>query len=194
MTMATNDSFPLMIGLAGDPGSGKDTAGAYLVDIYRYKRIAFGDGVREEVAAMIAWANDNAFPQSPWKPDDVYAKPTDPRMRILLQWWGTEFRREQDPDYWVKKAIAKMRAGEGYVFTDVRFPNEAETVRRDGGVVWKIVGRGKPEGLEGHISNNLDWLRPDAIIDNSGRLDDLFYHIDEALATASLASRELCAQ
>jgi dephospho-CoA kinase len=49
-------------------------------------------------------------------------------MRDVLQLWGTEIRRAQDPDYWVKKtlraAIAAASQGESIYITDVRFPNE----------------------------------------------------------------------
>jgi hypothetical protein len=52
----------------------------------------------------------------------------------LLQWWGTEFRRAQDPDYWVKQTFASIPANlDIALITDVRFPNEAQAVeQRDG--------------------------------------------------------------
>ena len=37
---------------------------------------------------------------------DPWSKPTTQEMRNLLQLWGTEFRREQNPDYWVEKVAA----------------------------------------------------------------------------------------
>lgn len=48
-------------------------------------------------------------------------------LRLLLQGWGTEFRREQDPNYWVKKAMAQVNKDNPQVaiFTDMRFENEA---------------------------------------------------------------------
>lgn len=48
-------------------------------------------------------------------------------LRLLLQGWGTEFRREQDPNYWVKKAMAQVEKDNPQVaiFTDMRFENEA---------------------------------------------------------------------
>lgn len=52
----------------------------------------------------------------------------------LLQWWGSEFRRTQDPDYWVRKLFASIPNNLDVVMiTDVRFPNEAEAItQRDG--------------------------------------------------------------
>jgi adenylate kinase family enzyme len=34
-------------------GSGKGTVAVYLVDIYKYTRVAFGDGIRTEVSDVI---------------------------------------------------------------------------------------------------------------------------------------------
>jgi len=52
----------------------------------------------------------------------------------LLQWWGTEFRRAQDTDYWTKKLFASIPSNVDIALvTDVRFPNEADGVRIRGG-------------------------------------------------------------
>jgi transposase-like protein len=51
------------------------------------------------------------------------------KQRHLLQWWGTEYRRAQDPDYWVKKLVARVQADQPRfaLIADVRFPiNELE--------------------------------------------------------------------
>lgn len=52
----------------------------------------------------------------------------------LLQWWGTEFRRAQDPDYWTKKLFASIPANlDIAIVTDVRFPNEVDGIKQRGG-------------------------------------------------------------
>jgi len=52
----------------------------------------------------------------------------------LLQWWGTEYRRAQDPDYWVKKTMSSIPVNlDIAMITDVRFPNEVEAVKQRGG-------------------------------------------------------------
>src|ERR1700676_2528126 len=45
----------------------------------------------------------------------------------LLQWWGSELRRTQDVNYWVKKMFADLEKDKVDIalVTDVRFPNEA---------------------------------------------------------------------
>jgi hypothetical protein len=56
-----------------------------------------------------------------------------PEMRLLLQEWGTDVRRAQDPDYWVKQSMLQvlehLAADHAVYVTDARFPNEVERAR-----------------------------------------------------------------
>lgn len=58
----------------------------------------------------------------------------------LLQWWGTEYRRKQDSNYWVRKCMEKIGNDAHHiaVITDVRFINEAEAVRQAGGYTVRV--------------------------------------------------------
>ncbi len=52
----------------------------------------------------------------------------------LLQWWGTDYRRSQDPYYWIDKRREKVLVFEGVVVTsDIRFTNEAVDTLELGG-------------------------------------------------------------
>jgi len=68
------------------------------------------------------------------------ARTRTPEMRFALQYWGTEIRRAQDEDYWVKRALppALRAMAEGYSVygTDARFLNEVLGGR---GVGFKLV-------------------------------------------------------
>lgn len=82
--------------------------------------------------------------------------------RWVLQMWGTEFRRTQDPEYWVKRADAFVEAflqnpyvGNfgGLVNTSVRYPNELEMICRRNGSVWHVHRRDLPPmANSGHTS------------------------------------------
>lgn len=63
-------------------------------------------------------------------PDSAFDKPTSPRMRRILQLWGTEFRQAvYGQDYWVLRVRSLMTDPLGrYVITDVRFIHELEFV------------------------------------------------------------------
>lgn len=62
-------------------------------------------------------------------------------VRRLLQVWGTEYRRWQDEDYWVKALrawLACREPGENVVVDDVRFRNEAELIHERGGLLVRL--------------------------------------------------------
>lgn len=131
-----------ILGLAGQQGAGKDYTYSALKELYgikrRVMRAALADGVRREVTVEVL----SAFPNieiGDTSGAGVWAKPYTPGQRALLQWWGTEYRRTQDPDYWVKYCMAYIaeRAMDGdlWVVTDVRFENEAEAIHLEGGKV-----------------------------------------------------------
>jgi hypothetical protein len=99
--------------------------------------------------------------------------------RQILQWWG-DYRRAQDPDYFVKRARQELvdwdwATPDGtYVLTDCRFPNEAAMVRQLGGHIWQVVRSGHEPPRTGHASETTgDEFAPDVVILNAGTLDDL---------------------
>lgn len=172
-----------LIGLCGYAGAGKDATAA-LLRMVGYRRVAFADQVREEVGYAI---DRSRYPKG--TPEilrnlldgivdtrEVDAKPTSSRMRKILQLWGSEFRRAQDPEYWTKVAHRKIQdillRGEGVVVSDVRFENEVALVEALGGVIWKVVRPGLTS--DGHQSEEgVDRIIPSLTLENSGTLLDL---------------------
>lgn len=63
-------------------------------------------------------------------------------VRHFLQYWGTEVRRGQDENYWVKKFVEIVREltsqGINVVSDDMRFENEADALRGIGGCAVRI--------------------------------------------------------
>lgn len=60
-------------------------------------------------------------------------------IRRALQYLGTDVRRKSDNDYWVKRFHEQVNDFDGYVFvTDVRFPNEADSIVDHGGKVLRL--------------------------------------------------------
>lgn len=131
-----------VIGLAGKAGAGKDYTYSHILSGYEgVVRVAFADGVRREIEEALLGDDEagvvglNAL----WK------KPTSEEVRALLQWWGTDFRRAQDPDYWVKKGVKRLKdlgslpSTRLAVVTDVRFENEAQAIRDLGGIVVEVI-------------------------------------------------------
>ena len=104
-----------------------------------------------------------------WFPDVLVFTP-----RALMQWWGTEFRRAQDENYWVTQTLAVASKEPGlWVISDCRFPNEAAAIRAAGGVLVRI------DRPDGPIPSNPDhpsetglddWPSWDIMISNSDTL------------------------
>lgn len=180
---------PQIVGLAGKAGAGKDTVAA-LLRMRGYERRALADPIREEVSDAAAkreapeGMNDRLavlFRMGALCPKGIYGKPTPSHVRRILQWWGTEYRRAQDPYYWIQR-VAETIYPDGYFsISDIRFANEAQFIRKMGGQVWLVKGRG---GIDSdHISEKMDFEH-DEEINNAGSIYELAESVSAALKRA----------
>lgn len=123
----------LVLGLAGQAGSGKSTVAEYLVKAYGFTRFGFATALYNEVAAAYGQPDDSALRNREHKEMPAEALSLDmcsndefksvarevlkgayPHAddvdtiplspRWVLQHWGTDFRRAQDENYWVDQA------------------------------------------------------------------------------------------
>ena len=125
-------------GLTGFAGVGKDTVADLLVTHCGFRKLAFADELRGEVAQ--AFQIDLVYlthPSTKNKPmgalamrnapiefrNAVLAAFVDARMvnqldiawfdaprspRQIMQWWGTEYRRAKEPRYWTRKLLERV--------------------------------------------------------------------------------------
>lgn len=96
------------------------------------------DGPYDEHAAMrllCAWAGVPYDPNAVRSPDYPYGK-----QRALTQWWGTEYRRAQDENYWIKQIKERIErdAPEVALISDLRFHNEYEFIQINGGYCIRV--------------------------------------------------------
>ena len=126
------------IGLIGLAGSGKDTAAKALMKL-GCRRLAFADELKS-LAFYFGWDGEK-----------------DEDGRALLQELGMAARR-YNARFWIQylnKQILRERLQGPFVFTDVRFQNEADYVRSIGGIVVRIVRPGQiAENHESELHNN----------------------------------------
>jgi len=131
-----------IIGLVGHKQSGKDTvwsiiskfSASYLTTCPCF-RFSFADGLKHEVAAQLDTTVE-------W----IESHKSNPLVRHALQWYGTEFRRTENNNYWIEqlaKYITTFNNSTGHtciilVVTDVRFPNEAAYIKQQGGLLFRI--------------------------------------------------------
>jgi hypothetical protein len=170
----------LIIGLGHQAQHGKDTFAQTIYDAYRgvldIRLASFADPLRAEVtqAAYDIW-EEIAYPKGLFNPQEAlrmlcyrHGVPFDPeapvdqdypwgKQRKLYQWWGTEFRRAQDPDYWVNQAEdhilqAEADGADTIIFRDMRFHNEFDLIGRLGGSRVKISRMGWESNVPQHIS------------------------------------------
>lgn len=110
--------------------------------------------------------------------------------RHLMQTLGTEWGRQcVCPDVWVqcwrRRVQRLMTSGFDVVCDDVRFPNEALTLRALGGELWRVRRPGTARGTTHASEGSLDDLVFDRQLDNSGRLTDLHVAVRQALTVST---------
>ncbi len=169
------------IGIIGRARVGKDTAGKWLVDNRGYRRVAFADALKE--AALKADPIVDVTEHG--RIDDLFmvvddfgweeAKDRYHEVRRFLQELGAAVRAI-DEDFWLRAAMKKVveanDAGVPCVITDVRYPNEAASLKRAG---FRLVFMERP-GVPrmGHASeNSLTPADADDYIHNAGDVDEL---------------------
>jgi hypothetical protein len=178
-----------VLGLAGPSGSGKDEV-ADAAARFGYQKWKVADQIRVEFAEFLEFALRQAahIEGLPDHFEDVVAaykaaiwnKPTSPEARVGLQWWGTDLRRADDPDYWTRDMAKILSTGEQFVVSDVRIPLERDIIRSIGGEVWWIDRPGlQTVGLVGHATENS--LGPedcDRVLKNDSTLEVLTQKVD----------------
>lgn len=62
------------------------------------------------------------------------------KQRALTQWWGTEYRRKQDTNYWVERLKERIErdAPRVAVISDLRFWNEFEFIQLNSGYCVRV--------------------------------------------------------
>ena len=159
--------------MVGLKEAGKDTLYRVIKKVFPCaERIAFADALKEELAA----ACDVSV-------EDIEREKA--RYRVGLQWWGTEFRRMQDPRYWLDQVAWKIKRSQApvIVITDVRYVDEGHLVKSHGGILVKVV-RDMPNPRDPHSSEQyaLD-MTPDLVVWNSGTSEfDLHHEAKELLS------------
>jgi hypothetical protein len=205
----------MIICLSGFIGSGKGTAGRYLVDKHGYQTTSFAAALKDSVASMFCWPRDLLEGDTPegreWRNQvdpwwsKRFGRPVTPRW--ALQHFGTDVVRTHfHTNMWiwcVEKQISEY--GDRVVVTDARFPNEIGLLRDMGGKViwvrrpelpeWYGAALAQNQGLGTQMSDRWGHIHPsewawigtklDATIINSGTIGDLEEAVDRCLKTLS---------
>lgn len=166
--MNTQKTAPRLLIVSGKKGAGKDTLAPRIVNrlnIDNAVHLSCADPLKDLVDKFIVEVRSSDTPAQaekailavdPEMPQKfaallvdtlftaVHEDPAEhsrshslPAVRAL-QIYGTDFRRAQDPDYWVKLAVQSavevISSGAFPYFTDARFPNEVSGLSAVGGL------------------------------------------------------------
>lgn len=176
-----------IIGVHGKKNAGKDTVFHRIDYLVGARRVSFADKLKEFVANVFgitleqieAWKNDPAITVS-INDDNLFDVVTSHTFRSHLERVGTEGGRMTfGYDFWVQRCNLEHAVGDTIVIPDVRFDNEAERIRSEGGKIIAIAGWDGPGS--GHESDDgiSPWL-VDYEVDNDNH-DDGFASLDEQL-------------
>lgn len=175
----------MLIGIGHKKRTGKDQYAKYLAEQLLHHGVGttdifhFADALKEEVADVCRVSLD-------------FIEANKQKFRPMLQWWGTDFRRDLCGDnyYWIKQTEEKFlnSPANHVIVSDVRFENEARAIKKWGGVLIKIqreTGDIDPHPSETELDGFKDW---DFVITNEGSLLDL---LNKANAMAKLIKNKI---
>jgi hypothetical protein len=159
----------MIIGLAGKKQHGKDTVARIIQSVRRdYKITGFAEPIRQ-IGTILGFTEHQMVTDK----NDIHPQ-WDMSWRRAAQKIGTDLFREQfDQQTWIKLAVAQMRRYDNIIFTDVRFDNEAQTIRDLCGLVIQVV-RPSMDDVDTHVSERgVSSEYFDAIVYNDGNLVQL---------------------
>lgn len=179
-----------LIGLGHRAQAGKDTVAGFLEPL-GFHRVAFADALRD-LALLVDPLVDSLVPLS----TNLYrhykeavdhlgyeqAKAELPEVRRFLQHLGVGARKIFGEDVWVSAAFRGVPRGK-LVFSDVRFKNEAATVKELGGLLVRVHRPGFSDCPAYHVSETeLEDHAWDVELHNDGDLTEL-HEVVRALFT-----------
>ncbi len=166
----------MIIGLAGYAQSGKDTVAEILINRFGYKRVAFADKLKEfayDTNPIVGYVAGepitlkHVVDRAGWE-----SAKTNTNIRRYLQDIGLAARNHFSQTFWVDQAMRQVTDLK-VVITDVRFINEADTIRLNGGQIWRIQRPGVG-AVNGHVSESqMDNYPVDQTFVNDGSIEDL---------------------
>ena len=176
-----------LLGVVGRLNSGKGEVAEILGEEYRFISFSLADPLKLVIRDLFD-IDENVL----WGPSEKRTG----EVRRMLQELGTDFARKYRPNVWAEKLRRRIvtarndgldylqlynrhdfAVAQGIVVPDVRFPNEADTVRELGGKLIRVVRPGsgdhETEEATGHESeNSADDIVVDRRIINDSTLAD----------------------
>ena len=153
-------------------GTGKDACVKYLINNYGGEKIYFAKPIYDILyyAQKLCGLNFE-------------------KDRKFLQFIGTNWGREKDPDMWVNIVLKDLPDSENIYCSDVRFLNEFRNLKNKGWIMIKVnrndnlinsnrVGTGNNAHISEQELDSLDASEWDFVIENNSTLENLYIKLD----------------
>ncbi|MDE2099185.1 MAG: hypothetical protein KGL39_18165 [Patescibacteria group bacterium] len=193
-----------LIGISGKAAAGKDTTADFIVASYGAVKMSLADEIKRTAKRFWGFQNAQLWGASEKRQERPLGKPNAPTARHACQQLGTEVARLIDRDVWINLLLGnaanlqqynlKYFPAEGLkpnlhydhsvyipyvVVPDVRYQNEMDAIKANGGYLIRIVRPGF--SLTGEAANHPSETEQDAIPDsffhyvlhNDGSLEQL---------------------
>jgi hypothetical protein len=187
----------IYVGIAGKKFHGKDTFARFVRERLEargveVRRRGFADSLKEEVAdflvpRLIGSPNWGAPSSELLRAEllDIFNfgnKEQKEPFRLILQWWGVEFRRQMfNPEYWLRmlelwaaEELHRTKKDLVVLVPDLRMPNECHFIKNADGLLVKVVRPGMDTSdqhtTETALDDYTDW---DAVVQNTLSLEGL---------------------
>lgn len=151
-----------IVGILGEKGHGKDTFAKYVMaETVDFRVTHFAESLKRMCAEIWglteAQMHDPQIKEAPLPtpiamdeqieamrraaglPDIPLAGKIARSPREIMQFFGTEYVRAAQDDYWIEQVRKNVRRGGSVLIPDTRFPNEADAIRAMGGMLIRIV-------------------------------------------------------
>ena len=190
--------FPMdrtVIAFSGKAGAGKSTAANHLISAEGFKRIKWATGLKEMLRAYLRhrgvspdYIEDMVEGKQKEVPSEYLNGRTPRHAMQSLGDWG----RNMHPNLWIDTECEALPPSGKFVSDDTRYPNEAEAIRKLGGIVIRIV-RPSRGGLQGEASmheSETHELPADLVLVNDGTVADLLEKVDLIVSYSLRTKRE----
>lgn len=140
--------MPLLIAFTGKAGAGKSTAAEFYSNGYRFFPESFAERPKTAMMNLFGLEHSQVFGNKEQKEAIIphLSSSVPVSGRLILQTFCTEWARHTiSPDVWIWPVANKwdqlknVPGFKGMVISDLRFDNEAEWIKSQGGIVIEIV-------------------------------------------------------
>lgn len=185
----------MIVGLSGKINSGKSTVS----EIFKnngYYIDSFAKSVKDVCSNMFDFDRNKleGFTEEDrlWretqseKYTEMFGSPFTPRDALILI--GTTIGRKIHPDIWIETVFNRYEKNinKNLLISDVRFPNEYDSIKKKGGIIIRINRTNNSTNLIHESECALDHHTFDYVIENDGTIEELNQKILQILVNISV--------